>query len=99
MNTGMRATWVSLLTAVIAGAVFGCGCATVSTREDAGMTEKAEQALRDTEILLPILPDSIVAIYSRYDHQDFHTRYGSRVNGINLLMDFLSKSSEGSSSQ
>ena len=69
--------------------LFCCGCATVSTREDSGMSAEAIASLRDTEILLPILPDSIVAIYSRYDQQDFHARYRTRVDGIIQLMDSL----------
>ena len=89
MNEGSRATFVTLLMAALASVVFDCGCATVSMREEAGMTEQAMEALRDTEILLPMLPDSIIAIYSRYDQRDFHQRYRTRVDGIILLMDSL----------
>ena len=66
------------------------GCAQVR-HEDFTSTISVRQIeeLRDLEILLPLLPDSIVGIYRAYDAGAFYREHGARVSRVVLLMDSL----------
>jgi hypothetical protein len=79
----------------LAGMLVACSaCGPRTVRDDpSGWTGVATlsqvEELRSVEALLPLHPDSIVALYQRYDPQTFYHAFGSRVNALGLLIDTL----------
>lgn len=63
------------------------GCRTADTVK--GPTLAQIEELRSLEALLPIAPDSIIALYRRYEPQSFYREFGPRVDAVRHLIDSL----------
>jgi hypothetical protein len=71
-----------------------CSCGLQIEREDpSGWTGTATltqiEELRSIEILLPLDPDSIIALYHQYDPKTFFETFRPRINALGLLIDSL----------
>lgn len=83
-----RQVLFSIITVVAAS-----GCSSSQSNGEsggrAGVTVSLVEELRSIEALLPIAPDSIVALYRKFDTKTFYTTFDHHIEASRLLIDSL----------
>ncbi|MBI5647195.1 MAG: hypothetical protein HY962_09720 [Ignavibacteriae bacterium] len=65
------------------------GCAGVDAAQNAGITVQQIRQLEDLDAVLPLMPDSIAAIYRAYDTEAFYAQHDARIGSVIRLLDSL----------
>lgn len=74
---------------LLAAALLAGACSTAPPGGTGGITIRQIEELRDLDALLPVLPDSIAAVYREYDIATFYSMKASAIESVLFLMDSL----------